>query len=178
MRAGLQGRLSLATPEPCRQLRSTALAAWFGLQEAAKQCIGQRLATPLGNAAQTLAGLERAVQRVLRQQVDELQRLGETAALGSAADGGGEEQGGQSTGDGGGSGSSPSRQQQRQQALLLLLFMLALEQNLAAATGGSSSRGKPPRGAIAFFAANEKVGGGLPSRVHVSVAAHAHFCAC
>lgn len=114
---------------------SLSLAAWWAVQEAAKQCVAARLRTHHGGPAQTLMALERA----LLTAVGQLQ-----AAPGDAPAAAGDER--------------------RQAATLLLLFLHALEQGMTAATHGSASgRAAAPQAAVAFFAANAKASeGGCP----------------
>ena len=123
--------LLLSEPHvPCRQLPSCLpQAAWWAVQEAAKQLVASRLRTHHGGPAQTLAALERAVQ----------------AAASRLAEGGG--------------GDGPVFAGRQQAAVLLLLFVFALEQGIScAAAGGGSSRADASQPAATFFTANEKVG--------------------
>lgn len=115
-------------------------AAWWAVQEAGKHCVASRLRTHWGGPAQTLAALERALQAAAGQ----LQLEAPPA----------EDQGARPE-----SGAAAGHSEQRQAAALLLLFAHALEQGVtAAASGSGASRAAAPQPAVAFFAANAKVG--------------------
>ena len=112
------------------------------MQEAAKQCVASRLRTHHGGPAQTLAALEQAVQAAVAVLHQQQEQQGEEQAPAPAAAGG------------------PAGGDRRQAAALLLLFLHSVEQGVASASSGvsSASRAPPPEGAVAFFAANIKVG--------------------
>ena len=153
------GALNLRSPSglACRRASCClSQGAWWAVQEAAKQCVALRLRTHLGGPAQTLAALEQAVLAAVAalQQEQPLLQPQAQQAPGQGQGGSGDEAPVAS------SATIAAGGDRRQAAVLLLLFLQALEQGVASASSGASgaSRASAPEGAVAFFAANSKVG--------------------
>jgi len=120
-------------------MSSSAEAAWYLAQEAARHCIAARMKTHMGGPTQSFAALEKLLQGALSR----LQAAGQQQARsGTAAAGGGVDALGL---------------KQRHGAAHLVEFVFALEAGIYNAAEGCLDRVAPSQGVMAFFVANKRV---------------------
>lgn len=129
--------------------RTSAAAAWYAIQEAAKHCTAVRMRTHLGNPSQTFAALEQLLQSMLARlsstEPDPSQPVTDSAApiphLYSVP-----------------AARSTSAGPLLEPAWMLLELMHALEKNMYCAYAGSCLRPSAfATAAVAFYKSNRKV---------------------